>query len=182
MSRSILLVDDDRGFSSLAQAALAREGHAQEVIAPQWVIFRLEAAQYALPLERVVEVVRVVAIRPVAHGPAWLVGVIDRRGQALPIMDLRVRLGLPALPPRLDTRIIVADVGGAEGACFLGLLADEVLEVLAQTAVDIALPPALPGVDGPPLSTVQTADRLVPVFDLEHLGAEVQTLREIEAG
>ncbi len=146
--------------------------------APQWVIFRLEAGQYALPLERVVEVVRVVAIRPVPHGPAWLVGVIDRRGQALPIMDMRVRLGLPALPPRLDTRIIVTDVGSAGSPCLLGLLADEVLEVLAQAAAAIALPPTLPGVDGPPLSTVQTGERLVPVFDVTRLSPDVQALAE----
>ena len=150
--------------------------------APQWVIFRLETGQYALPLARVVEVVRVVAIRPVPHGPAWLMGVIDRRGQALPIMDLRVRLGLAPLSPRLDTRIIVTDVGSAGEPSLLGLLADEVLEVLAQAAADIALPPALPGVDGPPLATVQTGERLVPVFDVTRLSADAQALSEVTAG
>ena len=148
--------------------------------APQWVIFRLETGQYALPLARVVEVVRVVAIRAVPDGPAWLVGVIDRRGQALPIMDLRVRLGLPPRPPRLDTRIIVAEVGGAQGECLLGLLADEVLDVLTQPATLVALPPALPGLTGAPLATVQAPDRLVPVFDLTRLSADAQALGRVE--
>ena len=146
----------------------------------QWVIFRLDAGQYALPLQRVMEVVRVVAIRPVPEGPNWLVGVIDRRGQALPIMDLRVRLGLPPRPPRLDTRIIVTDVGGAEGECLLGLLADEVLDVLTQPAANVALPPALPGLTGAPLATVQASDRLVPVFDVTRLSVDRQTLAGLE--
>jgi len=149
------------------------------VSAPQWVIFRLETAQYALPLARVVEVVRVVAIRPVPHGPAGLAGVIDRRGQALPIMDLRLRLGWPPRPTQLDTRIIVADVGEAGSACLLGLLADEVLEVLTQDAAAIALPPSLPGMSGAPLTTVQTSARLVAVFDVTRLSLDAQTLAEI---
>jgi purine-binding chemotaxis protein CheW len=127
----------------------------------------------------VVEVLRVVAIRPVPHGPAWLAGVIDRRGQGLPIMDLRLRLGWPPQPLRLETRIIVAEVGEAGSACLLGLLVDEVLEVLTQEAAAIELPPALPGMEGAPLSTVQTSARLVAVFDVTRLSLEAQTLAEI---
>ena len=37
---------------------------------PRWVVFRLEAGQYALPLDHVVEVLRMVSIRPVPEGPA----------------------------------------------------------------------------------------------------------------
>lgn len=147
----------------------------------QWVIFRLEGGQYALPLQRVIEVLRLVAIRPVPEGPAWLVGVIDRRGQALPIMDLRVRLGLPPLPPRLETRIIVTDVGDAQGEYLLGLLADEVLDVLTQPAANVALPPALPGPAGAPLATVQTSERLVPVFDVSRLSVDRQALADLAA-
>src|SRR5262249_45146423 len=138
----------------------------------------LEANQYALPLARVVEVLRVVAIRAVPEGPAWLVGVIDRRGQGLPIMDLRVRLGLPPLPPRLDTRILVIEVGATR----LGLLVAEVLDVLTQPAEAIALPPALPGMAGEPLETVQTGHRLVPVFDVARLGEDARTVPQLEAG
>ena len=79
--------------------------------AQQWVIFRVESGYYALPLERVVEVLRMVSVRPVPDGPAWLAGVINLRGRVLPIMDLRARLGLPPQPVRLETRIIVTDAG-----------------------------------------------------------------------
>jgi purine-binding chemotaxis protein CheW len=155
------------------------------VSTPQWVVFRLEAGQYALPLEHVVEVLRMVAIRPVPEGPAWLAGVINLRGRMLPIMDLRARLGLPPLGTRLETRIIVADTagfGGATGPQLIGLLADEVLEVLTQSASTIELPQGLPGTAGRPLAAVQAGDRLVTVFDLERLGADTQTLPRLEAG
>jgi purine-binding chemotaxis protein CheW len=150
------------------------------------VLFRLEAGQYALPLEHVVEVLRMVSVRPVPEGPAWLAGVINLRGQVLPIMDLRARLGLPRLGARLETRIIVVDIGGfagdAAGQRLIGLLADEVLEVLTQTATTIHLPHGLPGAAGRPLAAVQAGDRLVTVFDLEGLGADSQTLPRLEAG
>jgi len=156
------------------------------VSTPQWVVFRLESGQYALPLEHVVEVLRMVSIRPVPEGPAWLAGVINLRGRVLPIMDLRARLGLPPLGPRLETRIIVADTagyagGGASGPRLIGLLADEVLEVLTQAASTIELPHGLPGAAGRPLAAVKAGDRLVTVFDLERLGADAQTLPRLEA-
>jgi purine-binding chemotaxis protein CheW len=144
---------------------------------PRWVIFRLEAGQYALPLEQVVEVLRMVAIRPAPEGPAWLAGVINLRGRVLPIMDLRARLGLPPRAARLETRIIVADVGQR----LVGLLVDEVLEVLTQPAAAIELPEALPGA-ARPMAAVQAGGRLVTVFDLERLGADTQTLPRLEAG
>jgi len=156
------------------------------VTTPQWVIFRLETSQYALPLEHVLEVLRMVAIRPVPEGPAWLAGVINLRGRVVPIMDLRARLGLPPLGPRLETRIIVTAASGssgdASGPRLMGLLADEVLEVLTQPATPIELPPGLPGAAGLPLAAVQAGDRLVTVFDLERLGADAQSLPRLEAG
>jgi purine-binding chemotaxis protein CheW len=144
----------------------------------QWVIFRVEAGQYALPLERVVEVLRMVAMRPVPDGPAWLAGVINLRGRVLPIMDLRARLGLPRQPTRLETRIIVAELGHE----LIGLLADEVLEVLTQPSSAIDLPTALPSTPGRPLAAVQAGDRLVTVFDLERLSADAGSLPLLEAG
>ena len=75
----------------------------------------------------------------------------------------------------------MADVGGAAGECLLGLLADEVLEVLAQPAAALALPPALPGVAGHRLATVQAGDRLVSVFDVAHLGVDTQALPNLAA-
>jgi len=154
------------------------------VSTPQWVVFRLEAGQYALPLEHVVEVLRMVAIRPVPEGPAWLAGVINLRGRVLPIMDLRARMGLPPLGPRLETRIIVTDTAAADAPDqqLIGLLADEVLEVLTQPAASIELPRGLPGAGGRPLAAVQAGDRLVSVFDLERLGADAQALPRLEAG
>jgi purine-binding chemotaxis protein CheW len=138
----------------------------------QWVIFRVAASEYAMPLQRVMEVLRMVAVRPVPDGPAWLAGVINLRGRVLPIMDLRTRLGLPPQAARLETRIIVADAGQS----WIGLLADEVLEVLTQPAAPIDLPEGLPGATGQQYAAVQAEGRLVTVFDLERLSADTRAL------
>jgi purine-binding chemotaxis protein CheW len=91
------------------------------------VVFRLEGIEHAVPVEDMVEVVRMVAITPVAESPPWLRGVIDLRGRVIPVIDLRRRLGMPEREPDLSTPILV--VSGREGMA--GLVADEVVEVLA---------------------------------------------------
>src|SRR5437660_1615747 len=73
----------------------------------QFVVFRLHAREYALPVGQVVEVLHMVAMTPLPEAPAWLPGLIDLRGQVIPILDLRTRLGLRPQAPDLDTAIVV---------------------------------------------------------------------------
>jgi len=88
---------------------------------------------YALPLENVVEVAAMVAVAPVPGGAEALLGVANRGGSALPILDLRRWLGLAA--PPLDARtlfvVVRGDVrdGAADEQAQMGLVVDEVLPV-----------------------------------------------------
>ena len=63
---------------------------------------------FALPLQRVVEVVRMVALAPVPEGAPWVVGMADVRGRHVPVIELGRRLGVPGRPPDLHSRIVVA--------------------------------------------------------------------------
>jgi purine-binding chemotaxis protein CheW len=90
------------------------------------VVFGLDHRAYGLPLENVLEVIRMVALTPLPDAPAWLAGMMDVRGEILPVVDLRVRLGLSPRPCGLDSRIILA----ASGAQRVGLVADAVTEVI----------------------------------------------------
>lgn len=129
------------------------------------VVFRLEGREFALPLDSVAEVQRMVAITPVPEAPAWLAGVISLRGQMVPVMDLRTRLGLPQQAAALDTRIIVTQAGGR----LVGLVADRVEEVLALPDCSVEVPDDLAGGEHAISGVARPSDRLILVLDLDRL-------------
>lgn len=75
----------------------------------QLVVFTLDAQRYALPLARVQRVVRAVEITPLPKAPDIVLGVIDVRGDIIPVMSMRKRFGLPDAEASLSDQIVVAD-------------------------------------------------------------------------
>lgn len=69
----------------------------------------------------------------VPNGPEWLLGLTDVRGQGVPTIDLRARLGLPVAEPTLSTRVLIVDVPLADRTVSLGLVVDRVLAVTTFT-------------------------------------------------
>ena len=96
--------------------------------------------EFALPLGWVREVQRLPAVTPVPHLPGWLLGVTNRRGDVLSVVDLAAFLGLPSGPPSPARRLIVVQAGGDE--LTTGLVVDRVrgLRVLPPDQIE---PPAL---------------------------------------
>lgn len=107
-----------------------RDEHA--VHAQRLLVFLLDGAPYALPIERVREIVRRRPITPVPRLPAEVPGVISLRGSVIEVIDLRRRLGLPAGQADRRSRIVVAHDGEGRVA---GLLVDAVLAVVAAGEV-----------------------------------------------
>ena len=60
------------------------------------VLFTLAGARYGVSADDVVEIVRAVAVTPLAGAPAVVEGLIDVRGSVVPVFDMRARLGLPS--------------------------------------------------------------------------------------
>lgn len=73
--------------------------------------FAVEAQRYAIPVRDVVEIVRAVAVTPLPAAPAIVEGVIDLRGQVVPVLDMRARFGLPPRPVDPSQHFIVARAG-----------------------------------------------------------------------
>jgi purine-binding chemotaxis protein CheW len=139
------------------------------------LVFRLDGREHALPLEHVVEVFRMVAVTSLPEAPPWVRGVIDVRGRVIPVIDLRVKLGMPAGEPDLSTPVIVVEAGGKAA----GLVADEVVEVLALTGY--AVEPSSPAA-GPArvvTSLARPGGRLVLVLGAEALCEDSHDLAEL---
>lgn len=90
-----------------------------------YLVFRLEERQYALPISAVVEVAAMLTLDPLPGAPPTLLGVANRHGEPLPILDLRRVLGLSPCVIRAETLFIVL----AQAEHCIGLVVDEVDQV-----------------------------------------------------
>lgn len=140
------------------------------------VVFRLEGREYAFPVEHVDEILRMVALTPVPEAPPWLSGVINLRGQVVPVVDLRMRLGLPRQVPGLSTPIMVVRAGGRVA----GLIVDAVDEVLALPPGSIGPPDDLVDPARSVVAAASDGDRMVLVLDAGHLIAGSERLVQVE--
>jgi purine-binding chemotaxis protein CheW len=74
--------------------------------------------------------------------PGHLRGVINLRGNAVPVTDLRLKLGMDTARPTVDTCIVIAEVRAQEGNTTMGLLVDSVREVFEMAPEETLPAPA----------------------------------------
>lgn len=103
----------------------------------QYVSFGLGDEVFAAPVGLVREILTYQAPSRMPNGPDYLLGLTDVRGRGVPTADLRIRLGMAAVEPTLNTRILVLDIPLEDRVLSLGLVADRVFEVTAFTADQI---------------------------------------------
>ena len=94
---------------------------------------------YAVPIDNVREIVNPLPITELPHAPPSIAGVADHRGEIVPVVELRVRFGLPALSDPRRGKWILIDVTGRGVA----LCVDRVTEVFGTAGADLKPAPAL---------------------------------------
>ncbi len=97
----------------------------------QYVTFALGSEVFAVPVSVVQEILDHEETFRIPNGPDYLVGLRDVRGQGVPVIDLRLKLGLSRTVPTPNTRVLVVDITLGERQLTLGLVADRVFEVAA---------------------------------------------------
>jgi purine-binding chemotaxis protein CheW len=140
----------------------------------QLVTFMLGDEQFGLDIAHIREINRLMRITPVPRAPVSVQGVINLRGQVVPVVDLRAQFRLPARPHDRRTRIVVVELEGIS----IGFIVDEVSEVirLPESAIDPP-PPMVGNLEARYLSGVgKFGDRLLIILDLPHLVAGAGTI------
>jgi purine-binding chemotaxis protein CheW len=130
----------------------------------QVVSFRLGPEEYGVDIAQVQEINRMVAVTNVPRAPVFMEGVINLRGQLIPIIDLRTRFGMPRAEHTKNTRIVVTEIGTKR----VGMVVDSVSEVLRLPldAIEPA-PDMITGVDTEYIRGVgKIDDRLIILLDL----------------
>jgi len=128
---------EPRAWDVLARGAAAREASAPARAQRELLVFSLDGAAYALPIERVREIVRLRALTPMPNVPEAVLGVLSLRGEIVQVIDARRRFGLPSISPGRASRVIVIT---SEHGDVTGLLVDSVREVLRVDESELRAP------------------------------------------
>jgi purine-binding chemotaxis protein CheW len=105
--------------------------------AGKYLTFQLGNEEFGIRVLKVREIMGIQEITAVPQTPAHIKGVINLRGKVVPVIDLRLKFGLPAAEYTQRTCIIVTQVQGEAGAVMMGIVVDGVSEVLNLTAQEI---------------------------------------------
>ena len=148
----------------------------------QVVIFRLDKEEFGVPINSVQEIVRVPEeLIHVPKAPKFVEGVINLRGSVLPVIDLRLRLGMTREERSDRQRIMVFLLAGVR----TGFIVDSVAEVLKIPKAVIEPAPQLSGEQGKLLSRMANMEkqkRMVQLLDPSHLveGKELEKLATVK--
>ena len=111
--------------------------------AAQYITFKLGDEVFAINVSRVREVLDLSLVTKVPTAPSYMRGVVNVRGTAIPVVDLRLKFGIPRVPDTVNTRIIVLELMVDGEPAILGGLADSVHEVIELEPSQITPPPTL---------------------------------------
>lgn len=112
-------------------------------IGNQYLTFRLGDEVFALEISHVREVLDYTHITRVPRSPDFLCGVINLRGNVVPVIDLKLSLGMEAIVRTVETCIIIVEITVGGEPILLGALSDSVQEVVEIDPKQIDPPPKL---------------------------------------
>ena len=109
--------------------------------AGKYLTFLLNGQSYGISVLKIREIIRHTNITAVAQMPGYVRGVINLRGKIIPVVDLQRKFGMSGAETTERTCIVVVRVGSANQPIQMGLVVDDVEEVLNIAADDIEEPP-----------------------------------------
>lgn len=99
----------------------------------QYIVVKIGREQYGINIKYIQNIVRMQNITRVPKAPYYIKGVINLRGEIIPVMSIRLRFGLEIDEYTFNTRIIIVKISGHA----IGLIVDEVKEVIDLPEEDI---------------------------------------------
>ncbi|MGD0435208.1 MAG: chemotaxis protein CheW [Bryobacteraceae bacterium] len=150
--------------------------------AGKYLTFGLGNEEFAIQVLRVREIMGVQQITAVPQTPGYVKGVINLRGKVIPVVDLRLKFGLPEIEYTQRTCIIVVQIESGSGKVQIGVIVDAVSEVLTLQSGEIENTPDFgSGVATPYLlgmakikgkvKILLDIDKVLAVEDVEGLGS-----------
>ena len=104
--------------------AIITEENNTEIL--QLVSFRIGNETFGIDILKAQEIIRRLPITKIPNSPEFVEGIINLRGKVIPVVDLRIRIGLKKIEETINMRIIVVEIKGKT----VGFIVDSVSEVL----------------------------------------------------
>jgi purine-binding chemotaxis protein CheW len=109
----------------------------------QYLTFKLEEEVFAVDVAKIREILDFTLATKVPGTPEFMRGVINVRGNVVPVVDMRLKFGLSITEKTVDTCIVVMEIAVEEDKTILGALVDSVQEVFELEANQIEPPPRI---------------------------------------
>ena len=134
------------------------------------VVFKVAGAEYVLPASDVLQMDSYSGATRVPGSRSYVAGIVQIRGAVVPVVDLRMRFGLPPIERTLDSRVVV----GKHGDRPVGLIVDSAREVLKLEGEQLQPPPemVLREARGLVKAVAQVGTRLVMLLDFSKVIGE----------
>ncbi|PLX79382.1 MAG: chemotaxis protein CheW, partial [Desulfuromonas sp.] len=107
----------------------------------QFVTFVLGSELFGVEVNRTREILSLIPVTSVPQTPDYMLGVINLRGQVVPVIDMRLKLSMPKSEATQETCIIVLEIQVDEEILVVGAQTDAVREVLEINFDQIEPPP-----------------------------------------
>ncbi|MFN7919771.1 MAG: chemotaxis protein CheW [Bryobacteraceae bacterium] len=162
-------------MTAAAETAAVVAAVAAKTARRQYLTFQLGEECYGIDILRVREIRGYGAVTPVPGAPPFVKGVLNLRGTVIPVIDLRLRLGMPeSQESRFRVIVVVNLEPGGGGSKVAGILVDAVSEVAEFGEDELRDPPEFGSLSGTAFvrAIVPAGDRLVVLIDLEPLWTE----------
>ncbi|ADU66327.1 chemotaxis protein CheW [Desulfurispirillum indicum] len=143
----------------------------------RYLIFHLEDEVFAVDIMSVREIIAMMKTTPIPKTPRYIKGVMNLRGNIIPVIDLRLKFQMPEKEPEMDTAIIILQVGEAD----IGFIVDHVEEVATIGDEQLSDAPAF----GTTVNTdfihkiARYDDRVIMILDVDK-AFNLDELRDLE--
>lgn len=124
------------------QISYASTNREAEKSVHQYLTFQIGNEEYAVSLLKVKEIIEYDVVTEIPRTPEWVRGVINLRGNVVPVIDLAVKFRLPASVVGKLTCIVITEVECEGEATVMGIMADAVRQVIDLKPEDVEVPPS----------------------------------------
>jgi len=132
--------DDTGTVTEILERSGERRGSASKSmlnLEGKYLTFHLNGQEFGIDILKVKEIIGMMPIRSMPRSPEFIRGVVNLRGEVIPVMDLRLRFGMEESEYTERTCIIILDVGNGSGGARVGVIVDAVSEVNEMKASEI---------------------------------------------
>ncbi len=149
--------------------------HALSGTENQLILFSLGRGYYAIPIENVFEIKKIQEITVVPKSPKYIEGVINLRGNVVPIINLRKRFGMEQIEFNKKNKIIIVEVGKRQ----FGLIVDAVAEVIVLNSDQVeATLPTSSGLKAEFIKGIgKLAEKLIIILDITRILQSSEEIR-----